>query len=144
MIISIFFILLLLVPSIDHHFQWSTVSAYLSIISDGFIVLGLLVIFLVFKANSYTSVLVEVNQGQEVISTGPYGVVRHPMYSGALVMLLFIPLALGSFWGLLAFPPILLAIAVRLSEEEKFLAQNLLGYGEYCQKVKYRLIPYIW
>jgi protein-S-isoprenylcysteine O-methyltransferase Ste14 len=143
-VISVFFILLLLVPSIDHHFQLSTVPAYLSIVADGFIVLGLLVIYLVFKANSYTSVLVEVNKEQKVISTGPYGVVRHPMYSGALVMLLFIPLALGSFWGLLAFPPMLLAIAVRLTEEEKFLAQQLPGYREYCQKVKYHLIPYIW
>jgi protein-S-isoprenylcysteine O-methyltransferase Ste14 len=66
------------------------------------------------------------------------------MYSGALVMLLFIPLALGSFWGLLAFPPILLAIAIRLNEEEKFLAQQLPGYSEYRQKVKYRLMPYVW
>jgi protein-S-isoprenylcysteine O-methyltransferase Ste14 len=136
--------LLLLISSIDHHFQLSTVPAYLSIVADGFIVVGLMVVYLVFKANSYTSVLVEVNKDQEVISTGPYGVIRHPMYSGALVMLLFIPLALGSFWGLLAFPPILLAIAVRLIEEEKFLAQQLPGYNEYCQKVKHHLIPYIW
>jgi protein-S-isoprenylcysteine O-methyltransferase Ste14 len=143
-VISVFFILLLLVPSIDHHFQLSSVPVYLSMVADGFVVLGLLVIYLVFKANSYTSVLVELNEGQKVISTGPYGVVRHPMYSGALVMLLFMPLALGSFWGLLAFPPILLAIAVRLTEEEKFLTQQLPGYQEYCQKVKYHLIPYIW
>ena len=142
--ITVFFLLLLLVPSIDHHFQWSAVPAYLSLMADGFVVLGLFVIFFVFKANSYTSVLVEVNERQKVVSTGPYGVVRHPMYSGALVMLLFIPLALGSFWGLLAFPPILLSIAIRLNEEEKFLGQQLVGYSEYRQKVKYRLIPYVW
>ena len=143
-VISVFFILLLSFPSIDHHFHLSTVPTYLSITADGFIVLGLLVVYLVFKANSYTSVLVEVNEDQKVISTGPYGVVRHPMYSGALVMLLFIPLALGSFWGLLVFPPILLTIAVRLIEEEKFLVHKLPGYVEYCRKVKYHLIPYIW
>jgi protein-S-isoprenylcysteine O-methyltransferase Ste14 len=143
-VITVFFLLLLLVPSIDHHFQWSTVPAYLSLVANGFVALGLFVIFLVFKANSYTSVLVEVNEGQKVVSTGPYGIVRHPMYSGALVMLLFIPLALGSFWGLLAFPPILLSIGIRLNEEEKFLAQELAGYSEYRQKVKYRLIPYVW
>jgi protein-S-isoprenylcysteine O-methyltransferase Ste14 len=143
-VITVFFLLLLLVPSIDHHFQWSNVPAFLSLVADGFVVLGLLIIFFVFKANSYTSVLVEVNEGQRVVSTGQYGVVRHPMYSGALVMLLFMPLALGSFWGLLAFPPILLAIAIRLNEEEKFLAQQLPGYIEYRQKVKYRLIPYFW
>ena len=143
-VITVFFLLLFLVPSIDHHFQWYTIPSYLSLMSDGFVVLGLFVIFLVFKANSYTSVLVEVNEGQKVVSTGPYSIVRHPMYSGALVMLLFIPLALGSFWGLLAFPPILLAIAIRLNEEEKFLAQQLPGYSEYRQKVKYRLMPYVW
>ncbi len=101
-------------------------------------------IFLVFKENSYTSVLVEVNEGQKVISSGPYGKVRHPMYSGALVMLLFTPLALGSFWGLLAFPPILAAIAVRIVGEEKFLTKNLEGYAKYCQDVRYRLIPFLW
>ena len=143
-VISVFFILLLLVPSIDRHFQWSNVPAYLSVVGDVFVGLGLLTIFLVFKENTFTSVLVEVNGKQKVISTGPYGVVRHPMYSGALVMLLFIPLALGSFWGLLAFPPIIVAIAVRLSEEEKFLAKNLQGYSEYCLRVKFRLIPYVW
>jgi protein-S-isoprenylcysteine O-methyltransferase Ste14 len=143
-VISIFFILLLLVPSIDHHFQWSNVPAYLSVVGDVFVGVGLLMIFLVFKENTFTSVLVEVNEKQKVISTGPYGVVRHPMYSGALVMLLFAPLALGSFWGLLAFPPILLAIALRLIEEEKYLAENLQGYSEYCQKVRFRLIPFVW
>jgi protein-S-isoprenylcysteine O-methyltransferase Ste14 len=143
-VISVFFILLLLVPSIDHHYLLSKVPAYLSLTGDIFVVLGLAVIFLVFKENSYTSVLVEVNTGQKVISTGPYGVVRHPMYSGALVMLVFAPIALGSFWGLLAFPPILLAIAVRLVEEEKFLSKNLAGYTQYSLKVRYRLIPHIW
>ena len=85
-----------------------------------------MIVFLVFKENSYTSVLVEVNEGQKVVSSGPYSVVRHPMYSGAMVMLFFIPLALGSFWGLLAFPPILLAIAVRILGEEKFLRKTCL------------------
>jgi protein-S-isoprenylcysteine O-methyltransferase Ste14 len=143
-VISVFFILLLLIPSIDHHFQWSNVPAYLTIVGDVFVGLGLFVIFLVFKENTFTSVLVEVKGNQKVISTGPYAVVRHPMYSGAFVMLLFIPLALGSFWGLLAFPPIIAAIAVRLSDEEKFLSKNLQGYSEYCLKVRFGLIPYVW
>ena len=143
-IITVFFILLLLVPSIDHHFLWSNVPSYLSILADFLVVIGLFFIFLVFRENTYTSVLIEVNEDQKVVSTGPYRVVRHPMYSGAIIMLLFTPLALGSFWGLLAFPPILLAIAVRLSEEEGFLDKNLSGYKEYRQKVRYRLIPFIW
>ena len=142
--VSIFFILLLLAPSIDHHFQWSNVPIYLVLTGDVFVALGLLTIFLVFKENSNTSVLIEVNEGQKVISTGPYGVVRHPMYSGALLMLLFTPLALGSFWGLLAFPPLLALIFVRLLEEEKFLARKLSGYSEYCQRVRYRLVPFLW
>ncbi|HUK84784.1 MAG TPA: isoprenylcysteine carboxylmethyltransferase family protein [Candidatus Acidoferrum sp.] len=143
-VISVFFILLVIVPSIDHHYKWSPVPYYMSLTGDVFVVLGLFMIFLVFKENSYTSVLVEVNEGQEVISSGPYGKVRHPMYSGALVMLLFTPLALGSFWGLLAFPPILAAIVVRIVGEEKFLIKNLEGYGKYCHDVRYRLIPFVW
>jgi protein-S-isoprenylcysteine O-methyltransferase Ste14 len=143
-VISVFFILLLLIPSLDHHFQWSTLPSTLSLAGDAFVGLGLLTIFLVFKENTYTSVLVEVKEGQKVISTGPYSKVRHPMYSGALLMLLFMPLALGSYWGLLAFPPILASIAVRILAEEKFLAKDLQGYSEYCQKVRYRLVPYVW
>jgi len=143
-IISIFFIMLLLIPPIDHHFQWSNVPTVIVVASDAFVVLGLAIVFLVFRENSYTSNVIEVSKEQKVISTGPYGVVRHPMYSGALLMLLFTPLALGSFWGLLAFFPILLTIGFRLSEEEKFLAKNLAGYTEYRQKTRYRLIPYIW
>ncbi len=143
-VISIFFVLLILIPSIDHHYQWSNVPSYLSLVGDVFVALGLFVIFLVFKENSYTSVLIEVNEGQKVISTGPYGKVRHPMYSGALVMLFFTPLALGSFWGLLAFLPILAAIVVRIVGEEKFLTKNLEGYSKYCQKVRYRLVPFLW
>jgi protein-S-isoprenylcysteine O-methyltransferase Ste14 len=142
--ISIFFILLILVPALDHRYKWSTVLPALSLVGDAFVGLGLLIIFLVFKENTYTSVLVEVKEGQKVISTGLYGKVRHPMYSGALFMLLFIPLALGSYWGLLALPPILVAIAARIMSEEKFLAKDLEGYTEYCRKVRYRLVPYVW
>ena len=143
-LISIFFILLILIPPFDHRFQLSIVPLYLVLASDVFVALGLLIVFLVFKENSFTSAVIEVNEGQKVISTGPYGVVRHPMYSGALLMLLFTPLALGSFWGLLTFIPMFLVIALRVVEEEKFLSKNLSGYAEYCKKVRYRLIPFIW
>jgi protein-S-isoprenylcysteine O-methyltransferase Ste14 len=141
---SIFFVLLLLVPSVDHHFHWSNVPACLSIVGDVFVALGLLIVFLVFKENSFTSAIIEVNKNQEVISTGPYSVVRHPMYSGALLMLLFTPIALGSFWGLFIFPPMLIVIAYRLVEEEKFLTKNLIGYEEFRKKTRDRLIPHIW
>ena len=143
-LISIFFILLILFPPFDNRYQLSNVPVYLVLVSDFFVGLGLLIIFLVFRENSFTSAVIEVNEGQKVISTGPYGVVRHPMYAGALLMLLFTPLALGSFWGLLVFIPMLLVIAFRVVEEEKFLAKNLSGYDEYCKKVRHHLIPFIW
>jgi protein-S-isoprenylcysteine O-methyltransferase Ste14 len=143
-LITIFFILLILIPPFDHRFQLSNVPSFLVLAADVFVVLGLLIVFMVFKENSFTSAVIEVNQGQKVISTGPYAVVRHPMYAGALLMLLFTPLALGSFWGLLAFIPMLLVISLRVIEEEKFLWKNLSDYGEYCKKVRHRLIPFIW
>jgi protein-S-isoprenylcysteine O-methyltransferase Ste14 len=143
-VVSIFFILLLLIPPLDHHFQWSSIPTYAVLTSDAFVVLGLAIVFLVFRENSYTSTVIEVNKEQKVITTGPYNVVRHPMYSGAMLMLLFTPLALGSFWGLVAFFPILVVIGFRLLEEEKFLAKNLAGYREYCKKTRYRLIPFVW
>jgi len=142
--IGFFFILQIVIPSLDHHFQWSNVPAYLVIAGDIFVAIGLLIIFLVFKENSFTSVIIEVNKEQKVISKGPYEVVRHPMYSGALLMLLFTPLALGSFWGLLVFVPMFVVIVLRLLEEEKFLTKNLPGYEEYQQKTRYRLIPFVW
>jgi len=141
---SVFFILIFVISALDHHFVWSRVPAPLSIASDAFVVLGLLTIFLVFRENTYTSAIIEVREGQRVISTGPYRVVRHPMYSGALMMLLFTPIALGSFWALLAVPPLFGVIAFRLQREERFLAKSLPGYGEYCQKTRYRLVPFVW
>lgn len=139
-----FFILLLLIPPFDYHFHWSNVPFFLSIVSDVFVGLGLAVVFLVFRENSFTSSVIEVNKGQNVISSGPYSLVRHPMYSGALLMLLFTPLALGSFWGLLVFPPILIVICFRLVDEEKYLTINLQGYNKYLKNTRYRLIPFVW
>lgn len=143
-LISLFFILLILIPPLDHHFHWSNVPFFLSVTGDALVVLGLLIIFLVFKENSFTSAIIEVNKDQKVVSTGPYGVVRHPMYSGALLMLLFTPLALGSYWGLIVFIPMFIVIALRVVEEEKFLVKNLSGYVEYRRKICRRLIPFIW
>ncbi len=131
-------------PAIDHRFAWSTVPAYVAVAGDILVALGLLVIFFVFRENSYTSGVIEVDAEQRVISTGPYALVRHPMYSGALVMFLGVPLALGSWWGLLALIPMTLAIIWRLLDEEKFLARNLPGYREYQEQVRYRLVPFVW
>jgi protein-S-isoprenylcysteine O-methyltransferase Ste14 len=143
-LLGVFFILLFVVSSLDHRFKWSSVPAYLSLAGDALVALGLLAIFLVFRENSYTSGIIEVSKGQEVVSTGPYRVVRHPMYAGALLMLLFTPVALGSLWGLAAVLPMIAVLAVRLLDEEKFLAKNLPGYAEYCEKTRYRLVPFVW
>ncbi|MGB6692410.1 MAG: isoprenylcysteine carboxylmethyltransferase family protein [Terracidiphilus sp.] len=140
----VLFLSLFIVPALDHRFGWSRVPAAASIAGDTLIVIGFAIVFLVFKENTYTSGVIEVAAGQSVISTGPYAVARHPMYSGALLMLSGIPLALGSWWGLLLFPPMGGAIVWRLLDEEKFLAVNLPGYSEYQARVTYRLLPFIW
>lgn len=144
LIASMAFILVITFPAIDHRFGWSTVPTPVVILGDVLVALGLLFVFLVFKENTYTSAVIEVDTEQKVISTGPYAIVRHPMYISALFMLVGVPLALGSFWGLLAIIPITITIVWRLFEEEVFLAKNLPGYAEYRSKVKYRLLPHIW
>jgi protein-S-isoprenylcysteine O-methyltransferase Ste14 len=106
--------------------------------------LGFLIVFLVFKENTFTAATIAVTVDQKVVSTGPYAIVRHPMYSGALIMLFGTSLALGSWWGLLMFIPMIFTIAWRARDEERFLMKNLSGYEEYCQIVRYRLVPFAW
>src|SRR5579859_5315652 len=108
------------------------------------VAVGFLAVFFVFKENSYASSIIEIGAGQQIVTTGPYALVRHPMYSGAIVMLIGVPLALGSWWGLLTVLPIMAVIVWRLLEEEKFLVTNLPGYSEYQHKVWYRLLPFVW
>jgi protein-S-isoprenylcysteine O-methyltransferase Ste14 len=98
----------------------------------------------VFRENTFTSATIELAPDQKVIKTGPYAILRHPMYAGALVMLLGAPIALGSWWGSLIVVAMALVLIWRLIEEEKFLARNLPGYPEYQQKVRYRLVPLVW
>jgi len=114
------------------------------IVGDILVMLGYFIIFLVLKENSFAAATIEVAPDQKVISTGPYAIIRHPMYFGAIVMLLGTPLALGAWWGLLVFFMITGIVVWRLLEEEKFLSRDLSGYKEYCQKVRYRLVPFIW
>jgi protein-S-isoprenylcysteine O-methyltransferase Ste14 len=141
---SIGFLAILVVPSLDHRFSWSHVPLWIVLAGDLLVVLGFYIVFKVFCVNTFTSATVEVNEQQTVISTGPYAFVRHPMYSGALIMLLGTPLALASWWGLLAFILMVAVIVIRLLEEEKFLLANLPGYAEYLARVKYRLMPFVW
>jgi protein-S-isoprenylcysteine O-methyltransferase Ste14 len=138
------FFAILLFPAFDHRFGWSAVPTYIALVGDALVAFGFLIVFFVFKENTFASATIEVDTGQKVVSTGPYSVVRHPMYSGALIMLFGVPIALGSWWGLLMVIPITIVIIWRLLEEEKFLAQSLPGYSEYRTKVTYRLVPLVW
>jgi protein-S-isoprenylcysteine O-methyltransferase Ste14 len=141
---SLGFISLVVLPALDHRYAWSHMPPYVSLAGDALVVLGWLAIFFVFKENTFTSATIELAPDQKVISTGPYALVRHPMYAGALVMLLGIPIALGSWWGLLVIVAMMPALIWRLIDEEQFLARNLPGYVEYQNKVQYRLIPLFW
>jgi protein-S-isoprenylcysteine O-methyltransferase Ste14 len=141
---SFVFIGAMILPSLDHRFSWSAVPLPVVVAGDVLTALGFLIVFLVFKENTFTAATIAVTFDQEVVSTGPYAIVRHPMYSGALIMLFGTPLALGSWWGLLMFIPMIFAIAWRASEEERFLVNSLSGYKEYCQIVRYRLVPFAW
>jgi protein-S-isoprenylcysteine O-methyltransferase Ste14 len=141
---SLGFIGLLVVPALDHRFGWSQMPREAALAGDLLVALGWLAILFVFKENTFTSATIELSPGQNVISTGPYARVRHPMYAGALFMLLGIPIALGSWWGVLVMAAIMPALVWRLVDEEEFLTRNLPGYMEYRNKVRYRLIPHVW
>jgi protein-S-isoprenylcysteine O-methyltransferase Ste14 len=141
---SLGFIGLLVLPALDHCLAWSHMRPSVALAGDALVALGWVAIFFVFKENTFTSATIEVAAGQRVISTSPYALVRHPMYAGALVMLLGIPIALGSWWGLLVIAAMMPALLWRLLDEEKFLTRNLPGYAEYQSKVRYRLIPLLW
>jgi protein-S-isoprenylcysteine O-methyltransferase Ste14 len=144
---SLAFLSTLVVPALDRRFRWfgwCRVPLPVAAAGDVLVVLGFLVIFLVFRANTYTSSVIEVAAEQRVIEAGPYAVVRHPMYSGALVMFVGVPLALGSFVGLVTFVPFAAVIVWRLLDEERFLSSRLAGYEAYCEKTRYRLVPHVW
>jgi protein-S-isoprenylcysteine O-methyltransferase Ste14 len=132
------------VPGLDRRFGWSHAPLAVSIVGDGMIAIGFLIVFLTFRENTYTAGVIEVAEGQRVIDSGPYAIVRHPMYAGALVMTGGIPLALGSWWGLIPAALLVPVIAWRLISEEAFLAANLAGYADYRGRVRYRLAPLLW
>ncbi len=141
---ALVFIAIFVISALDHRFVWSTVPPSLIALGDILILLGFYLVFLVFKENTFASGTIEISAEQKVIATGPYALVRHPMYVAALVMLVGVPLALGSLWGLIAIVPMVMVLVARLLDEEKFLAKNLAGYSEYQGKVRHRLLPLIW
>ena len=134
----------MILPSIDHRFAWSHVSFLITVAGDLLVLLGFFIVFRVFKENTFTSATIEIDPGQRVVSTGPYAIVRHPMYAGALIMLFGTPIALGSWWGILMLLPMLCVLMLRILDEERFLRLRLAGYTDYCRKVKFRLAPLIW
>jgi protein-S-isoprenylcysteine O-methyltransferase Ste14 len=132
---------LIAIPALDLRFAWSHLPPFAALAGDALVALGFLGVFFVFRENSFGSATIELAPDKKVISTGPYAWVRHPMYAAGLVLLLGIPIALDSLWGVLVFGAILPALLWRLFDEEKFLAANLPGYREYQSRVKYRLMP---
>jgi protein-S-isoprenylcysteine O-methyltransferase Ste14 len=143
-ITSIGFIALLVVPGFDRRFGWSEMPDAVAIIGDVLLLAGWLGILAVFRANSYAAATIQVASGQKVVSTGPYAIVRHPMYAAALLMLLGIPISLGSWWGALVLLALLPALGWRLLDEERLLLRDLEGYAGYRRKVPWRLIPHLW
>lgn len=134
----------LIVSALDYRFGWSYVPTPVVILGVVMVAVGLGLAQLVVIQNSYAAATITVEAEQTVVSTGLYGLVRHPMYVGTLIMMVGTPLALGSYWGLLAIVAALPALVTRIDDEEKMLRQELDGYNEYTQKVHYRLVPYVW
>ena len=135
---------MVVVSVLDHRFGWSPVPPAICFVGDVLVAVGLGVVAVVVIQNSYAAATVRVEAGQKVVSTGLYGLVRHPMYTGNVIMMVGIPLALGSYWGLLFVVPCVMVLASRIRDEEKLLQKELDGYGEYTQKVCYRMVPGMW
>ena len=135
---------LLVFCALDHRFGWSPVPAAISLVGDALVALGLMIDLVVLRENRFGASTIQTVEDQKVISTGPYALVRHPMYVGVLIMLTGVPLALGSWFGLAVLVIALPALVVRILDEEKTLKNDLPGYGEYMQKVRYRLVPGLW
>ncbi|MGZ3924410.1 MAG: methyltransferase family protein, partial [Flavisolibacter sp.] len=138
------FVALIVLPPLDHRFGWSNVPWYVSVFCNALIAVWVYIFYRVSKVNTYSAANVRVEEGQKVISTGMYGFIRHPMYLGALFLIVGTPLALGSWWTLLLTPIFILILYFRIANEEKVLLRDLPGYEEYKRKVRYRLIPGIF
>ena len=138
------FLLVFLLPGLDKRFGWSDLPFSIALTGLALVLLGYLVILYVFLTNSYASRVVEVEKGQRVITTGPYALVRHPMYVGVIFFYGVTPIALGSYWAMIASSLIIPILIFRILDEEKELLENLPGYREYAQKVRYRLLPFVW
>ncbi len=132
------------VSALDHRFGWSQVPIPVVVVGDILVAVGLGLALMVVNQNEYAAATITVEEQQPVISTGLYGVVRHPMYAFAALMIVGMPLALDSYWGLVAVAPAVAVFVLRIIDEEKALRADLAGYDEYTEKVRYRLVPGVW
>jgi protein-S-isoprenylcysteine O-methyltransferase Ste14 len=130
--------------ALDHRFEWSRVPVAVSIIGDTLVVAGLVIGLLTVAQNSYAGATIQVEADQKLATRGLYSLVRHPMYAGNVLLMVGIPLALGSYWTLLLVAPIVVVLIFRILDEEKMLVHELAGYPEYTHQVRYRLLPYVW
>jgi len=141
---SLGFIALLVVSALDDRFGWSAVPLGVVVAGDVLVAIGFGLIMRVYRENTFSSATIEVAQNQTVISTGPYAIVRHPMYASGSLYLFGTPLALGSYWGLVPIAAMIPFLIWRLLDEERLLAKDLAGYTEYKKRVRYRLVPFLW
>jgi protein-S-isoprenylcysteine O-methyltransferase Ste14 len=135
---------MIMVSALDFRFGWSSVPATVSVVGDALVAVGLLIAMITTIQNGYAAANIKVESAQTVVTAGLYSVVRHPMYFGNVVLMIGIPLALGSYWGLLLVVPGLAVLVTRILDEEKVLTQQLAGYADYAQRVHARLVPYVW
>jgi protein-S-isoprenylcysteine O-methyltransferase Ste14 len=138
------FAALLIVPGLDHRFGWSRAPAAVSVIGDALVMLSWLAMWRVFRENTFGAATIKLMEGQTLIDTGPYALVRHPMYAGAVLLFVGIPLALGSYWGALCFVALAPFGVWRIRNEEALLANGLPRYADYLRRVRWRLLPGVW
>jgi protein-S-isoprenylcysteine O-methyltransferase Ste14 len=141
---SLGFLAILVVPGLDRRFGWSAVPAWAVVLGDLLVAIGFLLIFVVYRENTFTGATIQVAPGQTVISTGPYAIVRHPMYASGALYMFGIPLALASYWSYLALAAMMPFLLWRLLDEERILTRDLPGYVDYRRRVRHRLVPFIW
>ncbi len=141
---SVFWLASFLLPGLDRRFGWSSVPLPVVLLADLLVLAGYLVVILTLRENSFAARTIRVQEGQRVVSTGPYSVVRHPMYLGISLMMVLAPLALGSWWALLPALATPMILMLRIMDEEKALAAGLPGYVEYARRVRRRMLPGVW
>ena len=141
---ALYFLIIFLLPGFDKRYGWSNVPVWLVLLADFGVLAGYGIYIWVLSANSFASRVIEVEQGQKVISAGPYALVRHPMYLGMILLMISTPLALGSFWAFIPSFALIPMLAARAKNEEELLMNDLPGYREYTQKTRSRLFPGIW